>query len=459
MAEYNVLEMSKLEGSRRFDAEYYEKKYELIETAIKKHDYTLLGKQVLVFSKGIFDIKASTYSEAGIPFVRILNLKDLFVDDEDIIFIPEQVNNMYSKTSLSKHDIILSKTAQPAASIVNFESCNCSQDTIALKLKSSSDIRPQFLVCFLNTEYGLPLMERLFTGNIQMHLNLVESRNIVVPVFKKKFQNTICNIIDSAYESIVNSKEKYNQAKEILLSSLTILDWNSTLSDSYTKCFSKIQSSSRIDSEHFLPLYDELYEILQRNASYVKTIRSIKVFNSRGSQPKYYDDGTLKVINSQHIKEIHLDYENLSSTKSEYWDIKRESRVIKNDILTYTTGANVGRTNVYLEKEKALASNHVNILRIKDEDPIYVGFVLNSLIGRLQTEKFKAGSAQAELYPAAIDQFIIPFIEKPKQDQIVDLYIQSYQLKKQSKQLIEKAKRAVEIAIKLDEKAAFDYLG
>jgi len=193
-------------------------------------------------------------------------------------------------------------------------------------------------------------------------------------------------------------------------------------------------------------------------AQYIRTVREIKIFNLRGSQPKYFEDGNLNVINSKHILEAHLDYENFSLTKSEYWDINKGSRVFNNDILIYTTGANIGRANIYLEKDKALGSNHVNILRIKDEDPIYVGFIINSIVGRMQTEKYKAGSAQAELYPSAIDKFIIPFIDKEKQEEISKLVVESYSLKKQSKQLIEKAKGAVEIAIEESEDKAIEYI-
>ena len=122
------------------------------------------------------------------------------------------------------------------------------------------------------------------------------------------------------------------------------------------------------------------------------------------------------------------------------------------------TGANIGRTNIYQSGKKALASNHVNILRVTGEDPYYVSFVMNSLIGRMQIDKLSAGSAQAELYPKDIAQFIIPFIDKAIQKNIREKIISSLTLKKQSATLLEVAKRAVEIAIEQDEAAGMAYL-
>jgi len=166
----------------------------------------------------------------------------------------------------------------------------------------------------------------------------------------------------------------------------------------------------------------------------------------------------LNVINSRHILERELDYKNFGQTHSESWNTQEKARVYRNDILTYTTGANIGRTQVYLSDEKALASNHVNILRIENENPVYVAFVLNSKIGRLQTEQLSAGSAQQELYPKDIDNFYIPFINKNAQTQIANLVQQSFTLKAESERLLATAKRAVEIAIETDEATALAFI-
>ena len=83
---------------------------------------------------------------------------------------------------------------------------------------------------------------------------------------------------------------------------------------------------------------------------------------------------------------------------------------------------------------------------------------MNSIIGRLQTEKLSAGSAQAELYPKDIDNFLIPIIDQDKQQQIAELVEESLNLKKQSEHLLEVAKQAVEMAIEQDEERAMRWI-
>ncbi len=89
---------------------------------------------------------------------------------------------------------------------------------------------------------------------------------------------------------------------------------------------------------------------------------------------------------------------------------------------------------------------------------IYVAFVLNSKIGRLQTQQLSAGSAQQELDPKDIDNFYTPFINKETQIQIADLVQQSFTLKAESEWLLATAKSAVEIAIETDEQTAINYI-
>ena len=105
----------------------------------------------------------------------------------------------------------------------------------------------------------------------------------------------------------------------------------------------------------------------------------------------------------------------------------------------------------------ALASNHVNILRVNYKYPQYIAFVINSLIGRLQTERLSTGSAQQELYPKDIDNFIIPLVREDIQIQIEKNINEFSYLQKQSKKLLKYAVKIVEIAIEKDEKVAVSY--
>ncbi|WP_049042322.1 restriction endonuclease subunit S [Clostridium sporogenes] len=451
------IKLSNLEKNIRIDSKVYKKIYIKIDEDLKKHEYTLLGDQAEIMKKGIFDIKAECYTDKGIPFVRIGNLKDMIIDDSDIIYIPETENEKNFTTCLKKNDIILSKTAYAAASLVTLEECNTSQDTVAIKLKPN--INSYFLVAFLNSKYGYYQMERWFTGNIQMHLNLEDSKNIIIPKLNLIFQKRIELIFKCALKIRNEIRNCYNSAERLLLEELDLnINEFKGKNVAIKSFFSSFGVSGRLDSEYYNPKYDLLKEKIINNAKYVKSIKDIKISNHRGLQPRYSKNGELNVINSKHILKRGLDYENFQKTDLINWDIQSKARVFKEDILTYTTGANIGRTSIYMKEEKALASNHVNILRIRNENPYYIAFVLNSMVGKLQTEKLSVGSAQAELYPKDIDSFIIPFIDQDIQEKIKIKVIEAFGLQNKFDKLLQIEKEAVEKAIEENEDVAMEWI-
>ncbi|MCX8578302.1 hypothetical protein [Gilliamella sp. B2717] len=100
---------------------------------------------------------------------------------------------------------------------------------------------------------------------------------------------------------------------------------------------------------------------------------------------------------------------------------------------------------------------HLNI--IDDEFlPDYLTLVLNSPIVQLQAERDAGGSIIQHWKPSEIEEVIIPKLSLDSQKKISDLVLQSFKLKKQSEQLLEVAKKAVEIAIEQNEATAIDYI-
>ena len=86
------LNLNELESGIRIDAELYKKDLVLFEKRMKMAKYTLLGTEVKLIKKGIFDIKSDCYTDKGVPFVRISNLKNQVIDMSNIVYIPESEN-------------------------------------------------------------------------------------------------------------------------------------------------------------------------------------------------------------------------------------------------------------------------------------------------------------------------------------------------------------------------------
>ena len=106
----------------------------------------------------------------------------------------------------------------------------------------------------------------------------------------------------------------------------------------------------------------------------------------------------------------------------------------------------------------AQVSGDVNRLRLREENPVYVAVVINSMIGREQCAAACTGSIQQHLYSEDISDLFIPFVAADTQAAIVAAVEAAHAARRQAKRLLEAAKRAVEVAIEEGEAAALDYL-
>ena len=88
----------------------------------------------------------------------------------------------------------------------------------------------------------------------------------------------------------------------------------------------------------------------------------------------------------------------------------------------------------------------------------YLALVLNSLYCKYQIERMSGGAIIAHLKPDSAMKINIPILAQTKQDELGDMVIQSLQKRKEAKDLLDKAKRAVELFIEEDEETALRFL-
>ena len=103
-----------------------------------------------------------------------------------------------------------------------------------------------------------------------------------------------------------------------------------------------------------------------------------------------------------------------------------------------------------------------NILRLKNKtDKIgseYLTLILNSILIEEQINRDIGGSVILHWRLDQVARTVIPILYQEKQTEIQQKVVESFNLRKQAKDLLECAKRSVEIAIEQDEQTAIDWL-
>jgi len=390
------------------------------------------------------------FSESGLPCVNGKNIYFGTMHEGDPNYVSEQEFNRLSNYCLRKNDIVITlkhATKIGRAWIVENENPSkiFSRNVGLIRLDKDSFIIPSILLMYLWSKLGQLCLDRCATGGTsgQITLPISELKRIPIPPIPEASQLEVDTLFQKSKEAAHNSEKCYQVAQHLLESELGLDKLKFKKPVGYTARFRELEQSRRLDAQHFQPRFDQIINHL--SGFDTKRVRDIRLYNRRGVQPVYVDDGPVSVVNSQHIGPNHIDYDGLQKTSEKAFAASPEGHIKPNDLLIYTTGAYIGRTNVYLSDQPALASNHVNILRLNSGiDAAYMALVFQSAIGQFQTQKHLRGSAQAELYPADIEKFFVPLLDSKRQAAIGDLVRNSLEKQQESKRLLEQAKTRVE---------------
>ena len=452
--EISILSLAEIRASSpklRIDGGYFGKAALAAERKVANRGNERFDNVSSVFRKGIFDIRAETYvsGQNGVPFVRIGDLRSGLIQKDTMAHISREAHRSEVQTRLVRGDLVVSKTAYPAAAMVNVPECNVSQDIIAVRLnrRGREYFTPGFVAAFLNAEQGEMLMARRFQGNVQRHLSLADGKEIRIPRLDMAFQQGVQQLMEDADAVWDRSRVQRRSVEQALLQTIGLSDWQPEDVLWRAAGARNVFGARRLDAKYFASNVEDLVAQMEGSGIAITTVRDIRAHNGRGLQPDYVSGGDVRVINSRHILESGIDYAELERTDGAWLDRNRKAQVKPGDILTYATGAKIGRTAHFSMAGDVVASNHVNILRLRTGYSVYVALVLNCVVGRVQTHRYMSGSAQPELYSTEIDKFVIPLAPEAVQDEIARESEGAEKLARRARWLLDAAKRSVEVAI------------
>ena len=201
--------------SDRFDAEYFQPKYEEIVEAIKKYKggFDELGSLVKI--KKSVEPGSEAYQENGIPFVRVSNLSKFELSDNNQQFISEELYDELKTHQPKKGEILLSKDATPGmAYYLNEETQKMIVSGGILKLKmDSKQILPEYLTLVLNSVIVQKQIERDAGGSIINHWRPDQVKATLISILKIDKQEEIKALVEKSFNDRKLSKSLLEIAK------------------------------------------------------------------------------------------------------------------------------------------------------------------------------------------------------------------------------------------------------
>ena len=455
MAVFSVIKLSELEGARRIDAEYYKPEYLWVKSL---PNAVPLRKIINDIRYGLY--VEPEYKETGINFIRALNLLCFWIDGEILKIEESKVPNDYK---LNVGDCLIVRSGANTGSIgfvfPIFQGSTFGSYTIKI---SFNKINPAYGAIFLASKYGLSQAVRLKTGSAQLNLNIPNILQIKVPILSENIQKEIENIAWQAYELQQISQSIYSQAESLLLEELGLKDFKPEYKKTYTAKLSDAFSAHRIDAEYFQPAYEEVIEKLRENNIELQPLRKFILSIQKGIEPgseNYQGEGKpfIRVSNLSMNGFVDRDRKYLSE---ELYQQLRETYEPKQGDFLLTKDATPGIAYVVKEQIEGIISSGILRLQINDSkiNKEYLALCINSLVGKMQIERDCGGSVILHWKPEQVKRLKIPILPFKTQQKIASLVQQSHEARKKAKELLEVAKRAVEIAIEKNEKEALDYI-
>ena len=222
--------------------------------------------------------------------------------------------------------------------------------------------------------------------------------------------------------------------------------------------------SKRLDAEYYQIKYEQVIEkILSQKHNTLNSIVEISKSIEPGSN--YYSDEEkgLPFYRVSDYNKFGLSKPDKELTTSFVADNKDliEKLKPKKDTILFSKDGSVGTAYLLRADLDGITSGAILHLQVKNSKeilPEYLTLALNSKLVQMQAERDAGGSIILHWRKEEIEQVVVPIIDYKKQEQIAELVEESFKLKVESERLLEVAKKAVEMAIELDEESATKYI-
>lgn len=319
-------------------------------------------------------------------------------------------------------------------------------------------ITPEYLTIFLNSKYGILDIKRRARQSInQTNVNPEEVKEIKIPILDKKIQTILTFLLNKIKDILLKARNYYHEAEKLLLQELDlenfVPDSNSINIKNFSESFLK---SGRLDAEFYQPKYEDIENKIKNNRIMYTFI------NNEFLQNKKCIKKSLDNYNYIEIGDINVTNGYYSYNLIEKRELPANAKIKanQNDLLVSKVRPYRGAVSIINENiSNLIVSNAFTVLKEKGNYKKEVLFIL------LRTNHYKQWLLKFNVgtsYPVIKDEDIlnlpIPLFNGSIQEKVKELIQESFSLREKSKILLEVAKKAVEIAIEVDEQKALEYI-
>jgi len=442
----------------RFDSEFFKKEYLGIDRTIEQNHTIKLDN----LSNWITQGANPKFSEGNIPSLTGRNINSEKVNYENADIIDEKEYKNLIRFQLQLNDILITLKGKGAIGKVSYVTENrkaiFSRNIGLIRVKKEK-ISPLYVYLFLISKFGVKLIEKGETGGTgQSTLTTTYLKHISMPMVSNSFQLKLNNLTKLAHKNQSKSKALYQEAETILLKELDLLDFKPTQENIAIKSFAEsFLATGRLDSEYYQPKYDEIIEKIKAYKGGVDTIEklcTLKDSNHKPIKDKFYQYIELSNIG------VTGDITGCTYNQGQSLPSRARRLINSNDVIISSIEGSLEKIALVKEEfDNSLCSTGFYVVR---SSKINASTLLVLFKNKMMQQILKQNCSGTILTAMNKDEFLniaIPLIDIGIQKEIETKIKTSFQLKSKSKNLLELAKKAVEMAIEEGENRALEFIG
>ena len=437
--------------SGRIDAEYYKAESLQAYDYVKKGNYKLLGQLAkegyrVVYENTKILNPEKVDEQRDVRFLQATNVSDdgLWIEPKGIGFVSGKDWMKYPKGRIKHGELLIEVKGQA-------EKVTIVQDYMPLRTlvtgtlyKLTVDdklVTPEYIFAYFSCKYGKILRDRTKVNTLISYVSKPELYNIPIPVFEN-FIDEITSIIRESYRLSILSHSLYQQAETLLAQELQLDKLKFSNKKWYSANYCEVVESGRYDGEYYQPKYVQIETHIK---SYKRGYGLIKDF--------FCENKCISALSEDNYKYIEIGDVNISDGTYTYNTIAKRDLPVSarialaiGDLLISTVRPYRGAVSIIYDSfPDMIGSSAFTIIREKKE---YKKEVLQVLL-RLDCYKellmkWNVGTSYPVINNNDVMNLVIPLVPEEIQIQISKLVQQSFEVKKQSKQLLDQAKHRVE---------------
>ena len=406
---------------------------------IKKHIQK--SENEFVRLKEYFDIisgfafKSADYEQEGLPLIRIGDIGNDF-DENNMVFLPEDYRDEYSRFLLKENDIVVSLTGDGKLKsdlILENDKYLLNQRVGSLRAKENTNI---LFFYYIVNYYSLTKKQFYWwsSGKTQLNISPFDVLKIKIPVILKPKQDQIVSQIEPIEKKIKELKTQITQPQEVINKvfvrefefDLEKFEELKKIKNYYLDLFAfgnnrDIRQSVKFHREAGIFVNQQLKKITSKK---IKDFISEPIVLGKGVSPKDYDENRdYFYISMANIKNWQFESENSKLVSREYSDQNQNKTVSKNDILIARSGeGTIGKVALIEDEDlQGIFADFTMRIRLQNYNPLFAYYYFRTEYFQYLVEINKKGLGNnTNIFPSQIQEFPMIDIPLKSQQKIVD---------------------------------------